>query len=172
MRHLPKLLAFLLTLLCSLTALAEPVALTIWQNEKRHTVLPGDVLALQRASFILVLPLAKEETVELAVGPAPLPDDAQAFGEGRGMAGPYLGDLFLDWNAFHLFFYEYQDAERRAALWDRQNEQAYFRVTGLQQRAADGSANPVPFSQAPDIEGVLRKKGFDDLYFRVRWLPR
>ena len=165
-------LALLLTLLCLLPVGAEPVSLTVWQNEKRYEVKPGDVIPLQRGSFFMVLPLAKEETVELAVGPAPRPEELQAFGDGKGMAGPYLGDLFLDWNAFHVFFYQYADADRRAELWDRQKEQAFFRVTGLQVRLPNYETVAVPFSQAPEIEGVLRKQGFDDLNFRVRWLDR
>lgn len=161
-----------LTSLCFLTSVAvcaEPIKLTIWQNEARFEVQDGDTLPLNRGPFFVVLPLSAGEELDLAVGVPPVPVPLEAFGAGRGMAGPYGGTLFLDWEAFHLFYYHPDDPGRRADLWDRPGKLAYFRVRELMRRTPEMDLAPVPFESAPDLIFVVRKDGSPELRYRIHW---
>ena len=165
--HISVLLGLLW--LMAAVGLAEPLELSIWQNERHFKIADGDVLPLNRGPFFLVMALTPGEQIHLAAGPTPIPGDLESFGEGRGMAGPYGGTLFLDWEAFHVFYYEPGDPYRRADLWDRKNGLAYFRLGELQQREPDLSLTRVPLAVAPDLSFVVRKQGCPEVRWQVHW---
>ena len=164
------ILCLLCTLLTACPAAAEPVVpVTIWQKERRVMVGQGDVLTLQSGPFFLILPMQKADILSLAVGPSPAPSKLEAFEPGRGMAGPYLGSLFLDWQAHHYFDYDPEVGPSRTELWDRPKAQVYYRVTELLRRQSDGELRQLSWEEAPNLEFIVRKEGFEELRFQVRW---
>lgn len=163
-----KTVLLLLFLGLSVPLQAEPVPLTIWQKEKRFQPQQGDEITLQRGPFRLVFPLQKGESVGIAGAPEEdRPQDVQAFEPGRGMAGPYDG-FFLDWEAHHYLYYDYEDPQDRADLWDRRDGLCSWKVTRLYERCGDELCE-LDFERAPDLILILRKDGYQDLEFRVHW---
>ncbi len=165
---MPIVLILLLLFGLSLPLQAEPVPLTIWQKEKRYQPRPGEVITLQPGPFRLVFPLQKGESLGITGGqPEERPQDLQAFEPGHGLAGPYDGFL-LDWEAHHYLYYDYEDPQDRAQLWDRREGLCTWEVRRLYQRQGDELVL-LKDEDAPELILVLRKEGYQDLEFRIRW---
>lgn len=165
MRHYLVLLLFCL---CSQLALADQVPVTIWQKETRYRPVSGDTIALQRGSFTLILPIKAKESVSMAAGSGEPPSKLESFGPGRGMAGPYDG-LFLTWDAFHYFHIDRSVGDPRMDLWDRKEGLYFWKPQKLYDNTGT-SAREMDWAFAPNVTVIVRKDGFEDTSFRVKWV--
>ena len=162
-----NLLALLLVLFCFQGVLAEQVPVTIWQKEKRTQPVTGDIVTLQRGPFTLLLPLADKENIGLAAGPGNPPHELKAFELGRGMAGPYDG-LFLTWEAFHYFHVDSSVGPPRMELWDPAKGLYYWKPLKVYDNTG-ATAIELDWDTVPDLTFIVRKDGFEDKQFQIKW---
>lgn len=151
----------------ALGAWAETLPLVIWQKEKRVQPQEGQTLRLQRGPFTLVAPLQGKEDIAVVAAFGPRPDKMTAFDPGHGMAGPYDG-LYLTWEGAHYFFVDDSLGDKRMGLWDRQRGLSHWKARRLFDNTGS-RAKQLSWENAPPLSLIVRKKGFEDLNFRVIW---
>lgn len=163
-----RILFFLLIIVMFSPVEAETLPVTLWQKETRHILEQGDTIRLDRGTFHLVMPLEVGKSIGLVAAASDTrPDKLEAFGPGRGMAGPYDG-IFLTWEAFHFFHIDKETGIPRMDLWDRKHNLYHWKV----QRFYDNTQSPareLEWTNIPDFTLIFRKEGYEDLTVGVEW---
>lgn len=157
----------LFMLLLFVPALAKPVPVVLWQSEKRIEPRDGETIHLNRRPFRLVIPLKKGEHLGVTGGVGVPPKPLTAFEPGHGMAGPYDG-FFLDWEAHHYFYYDPEDPRDRVDLWDRSRGLTTWEVKTFYRRVGS-ELQDLSWTGLPSITMVVRKDGYQDRTFTIRW---
>ena len=114
------------------------------------------------------MPIKVGESIGMVAGESGAqPSTLEAFGPGRGMAGPYDG-VFLTWEAFHYFHIDAEDGTPRMDLWDRDSNLYYWKALRFYDNTGS-SAEELDWSEIPDFTLIFRKDGFDELRVKVEW---
>ena len=163
------LVLFLLWLSLLTPAWAETLPFTIWQSEKRYLIKNGDTVRLHRRPFNIVTELKGSESLGLVAAEGKRkPEDFLGFGDARAMAGPYDG-LYLTWSAYHNFYIGKTTHDIRMHLWDRGRGLSYWRVNRLFDNE-QAEAQEIAWKDCQDLYFLVRKRGFSDIEFKIRWI--